>query len=103
MHTKINTHQNDPNFLPHVIRPKNNIGMQHKHLELSWNLTHAITRKSKHISRINISAKYKIVINSPKVYFGIKRQHAEVVHKSLIIFCYKNHLDRFCRKRKQFL
>jgi hypothetical protein len=28
--------------------------------------------------------------------FGIKRQHEEVVHKSLIILSYKNHLDKFC-------
>jgi hypothetical protein len=36
----------------------------------------------RHISRINISDKYKIVINSPEVHFGIKRQHAEVGHKN---------------------
>jgi hypothetical protein len=103
MHTKTNTHQNDPNFLPHVIWSKTKLGMQHKHLELLWNLTHAIIKKNKHISRINIYVKYKIVINSPKVYFGIKRQHAEVGHKNLIICGYKNHLDRFFRNRKQFL
>jgi hypothetical protein len=32
---------------------------------------------------------YKIVINSPEVHLGIKRQHAEVGHKNLIIFSYK--------------
>jgi hypothetical protein len=32
MHTKINTHQNDPNFLTHSIRYKTNLGMQHTHL-----------------------------------------------------------------------
>jgi hypothetical protein len=37
--------------------------------------------KNKHISRINISDNYKIVIYLPKVHFGIKRQHAEVGHK----------------------
>jgi hypothetical protein len=42
--------------------------------------------KIKCISRINISDKYKIVINSPEVGFGIKRSHAEVEHKNLIIF-----------------
>jgi hypothetical protein len=41
-------------------------------------LTYAITKKNKHISRINISDNYKIVINSPRVHFGIRRQHAEV-------------------------
>jgi hypothetical protein len=79
------------------------LGMQHIHLELLWILTYAIIKKNKHISRINISGNYKIGINSPKVYFGIKRQHAEVGHKNLIIFIYKNHLDRFCIKRKQFI
>jgi hypothetical protein len=34
MHTKINTHQNDLNFLTHVIRSKTSLGMQHAHLEL---------------------------------------------------------------------
>jgi hypothetical protein len=66
-------------------------------------LTYAITKKSKHISKINISDDYKNVINSPDVYFGITRPHAEVGHKNLIIFSYKNHLDRFCIKRKQFI
>jgi hypothetical protein len=30
-------------------------------------------QKNKHISRINISGKNKIVINSPEVHFGIER------------------------------
>jgi hypothetical protein len=73
MHTKINTQQNDPNFLTQVIWTKPKLGMQHIHLELLGNLIYAITKKIKHISRINISDNYKIVINSPKVHFGIKR------------------------------
>jgi hypothetical protein len=47
--------------------------------------------------------KNKIVISSPEVHFGIKRQYAEVRRKNLLIFSYKNHLDRFCIKRKQFI
>jgi hypothetical protein len=43
-------------------------------------------QENKHISRINISGIYKIVTNSPEVHFGIKRQHAEVGNKNLIIF-----------------
>jgi hypothetical protein len=58
-------------------------------------LTYAITKKNKHISRINIYDKYKFVINSPEVHFGITRRNAEVGHKNLIIFSYKNYLDRF--------
>jgi hypothetical protein len=66
-------------------------------------LSYLISKKIKHISRINISDNHKIVINSTEVYFGITRQHAEVGHKNIIIFGYKNHLGRFCRNGKQFL
>jgi hypothetical protein len=59
--------------------------------------------KNKPISRINISDNYKIVINSQEADFGIKRQHAEVDHKNIIFFSYKNHLDRFCINIKQFI
>jgi hypothetical protein len=102
MHTKIITHQNDPNFLTHVICSKTNLGMQHIHLELSRILSYAFTKKNKHKSRINISGNYKIVINSREVYFGITRQHAKVGHKNIIIFGYKNHLGIFCRNGIQF-
>jgi hypothetical protein len=51
---------------------------------------------------MNISDNPKIVFNSPEMYFGIKRQHAEVRHKNIIICGYKNHLGRFCRNGKQF-
>jgi hypothetical protein len=75
-HTMINayknTHQNDLNFLTHDLWSKTRLGMQHIHLELLWILSQAITKKIKHISRINIPDNYKIVINSPEVHFGIK-------------------------------
>jgi hypothetical protein len=86
MHTKINKHQNDPNFLAHDLRSKTRLGMPHMHLELLWILSYAITKENKHISRINISVNHKIVINSLKVHFRIQTQHAEVGHKNLIIF-----------------
>jgi hypothetical protein len=73
MHTKINTHQKDPNFLTHVIWSKPKLGMQHIHLELLWILSYAFSKKDKHISIIIISGNYKIVINSAEVHFGIKR------------------------------
>jgi SNF family Na+-dependent transporter len=38
-------------------------------------LSYAITKKNKHILRINISDNYKIAINSPGVHFGIERHH----------------------------
>jgi hypothetical protein len=82
MHTKINIHPKDSIFLTHVIWSKTRLGMQHIHLELLWILTYAITKKSKHISRINIADNYKIMINSPEVHFVRKRQHAEVGHKT---------------------
>jgi hypothetical protein len=86
MHTKINTHQNDPNFLTHVIWFKTSLVVQHIHLELLWNLSYVFAKKNKHNSRINISANYKIVLNSPEVCFGIRRQCAQVGCKNLIIF-----------------
>jgi hypothetical protein len=82
MHTKINTHQHDPNFLTHDLWSKTNLGMQHIHLELLWILSYVFTKKIRLISRINISGNYKIVINSPEVDFGIQRYHAEVGHKT---------------------
>jgi hypothetical protein len=66
-------------------------------------VSYAFSKKIKHISRINISDNHKIVINSPEVYFGITRQHAEVGAKNITIFGYKNHLGRFYRNEKQFL
>jgi hypothetical protein len=65
-------------------------------------LSYAFTKKNKHKSRINVFGRYKSVINSPKVYFGIARQHAEVEHKNIIIFGYKNHPGRFCKKGNNF-
>jgi hypothetical protein len=56
-----------------------------------------------HKLRINISDHPKIMINSPEVCFGIARQHAQVGHKNINIFSYKNHLGRFCINGKQFI
>jgi hypothetical protein len=56
-----------------------------------------------HKIRINISDKPKIMINSPEVCFDITRQHAQVGHKNINIFNYKNHLGRFCINGKQFI
>jgi hypothetical protein len=43
------------------------------------------------------------MINSPEVCFHITRQHAQVGHKNINTFSYKNHLDRFCIIGKQFI
>jgi hypothetical protein len=102
MHTKINIQQNDSNFLTHDLW-STKLVMQHIHLELLYIRSYAFTKKIKHISRINISDNYNIVINSLEVHFGIKRQLAEVGHKNLSIFIYKNHLNRFCINIKQFI
>jgi hypothetical protein len=86
MHTKINTQQNDPNFLTHVIWSKTSLGMQHIHLELLWNLSYVFSKKNKHNSRINISFNYKIAINSQEVCFVIAIKCAQVGCKPLTIF-----------------
>jgi hypothetical protein len=56
-----------------------------------------------HKLRINISGHPKIMIHSSELCFGITRQHAQVGHKNINIFSYKNHLGRFCIKGKQFI
>jgi hypothetical protein len=43
------------------------------------------------------------MINSPEVHLGIARSHAEVEHKNLFIFIYKNHLGRNNLNTKQFI
>jgi hypothetical protein len=43
---------------------------------------------------------YKIVINSPEMCFGIKRQFADVDCKNLIIFSYKNSFMRILQNWK---
>jgi hypothetical protein len=83
---KLIAQQNDPNFLTHVITFKSSLVVQHIHLELLWNLSCAILKKNKHNSRIIISGIHKIVIKSPQVCLGIKRQCAKVGCKNLIIF-----------------
>jgi hypothetical protein len=83
---KINIPQNDPNFLTHVTWSKTSLVVQHIYLKFIWNLSCAFSKQNKHNSRINIYVNYKIVINSPEVCFGIKRQCAKVGCKNLIIF-----------------
>jgi hypothetical protein len=56
-----------------------------------------------HKSRINISVRPKIMINSQAVYFGITRQCAQVELKNINIFSKKNHLGSFYRKGKQLI
>jgi hypothetical protein len=85
MHTKIITHQNDPNFLTHAIWPKTSLVVRHIYLELLWNLSYEVLRKIKHNSRIIISLIFKIVINSPEVCFGMKIQCAQVELKNIDI------------------
>jgi hypothetical protein len=56
-----------------------------------------------HNLRINISVRPKIMINSQDVYFGIKRQCAQVELKNINVFSKKNPLGSFCRKGKEFI
>jgi hypothetical protein len=56
-----------------------------------------------HKSRITISVKPKIMINSQDVNFGIARQCAQVEVKNINIFSKEKSLCKFCRVGKQFL
>jgi hypothetical protein len=56
-----------------------------------------------HKSRIIISVKPKIKINSQDVYFGITRQCAQVELKNINISSKKNHLGSFYKNGKQFI
>jgi hypothetical protein len=60
MHTKINKHPNDSNFLTQVLGSKTNLGMQHIHLKLPLILGYSFTNKIKHISRLNTSVIIKL-------------------------------------------
>jgi hypothetical protein len=77
--------------------------MQQALLEQPLILHYYFTKENKHISRINTSDHSKIVIHSPEVCLDIKRPHAEVGHKNMIIFSYKNYLDRIYINGKQFI
>jgi hypothetical protein len=56
-----------------------------------------------HKSRLIISVKPKIMINSQDVHFDISRQCAQVELKNKNIFNKKNHLGSFCKKGKEFI
>jgi hypothetical protein len=56
-----------------------------------------------HKSRIIISVNPKFMINSQDVYFGLKRQCAQVGLNNINIFSMKNHLCSSARYRKTFL
>jgi hypothetical protein len=55
-----------------------------------------------HNLRLIISDKPKILINSPELCFDIARQQAQVGHKNINMFSYKNHLGSGI-KGKQFI
>jgi hypothetical protein len=55
-----------------------------------------------HKSRIIISGKPKIMINSQDVHFDISRQCAQVELKKNI-FNKKHHLGSYCRNGKEFI
>jgi hypothetical protein len=103
MHTKLNRHQNDPISLIHALWSKTSLRDQQVHLKTLLILLHKFTNEIMHKLRIIISDKPKIMINSLEVCFDITRQHAQVGHKNINIFSYKNHLGSFCKKGKQFI
>jgi hypothetical protein len=56
-----------------------------------------------HKSRIIISVKPKIMINSQEVHLDITRQCAQVELKNINIFNKKNHLGSYCRNGREFI
>jgi hypothetical protein len=56
-----------------------------------------------HKSRLIISVKPKIMINSQEVHFDITRQCAQVELNNINIFNRKNHLSSYCRNGKEFI
>jgi hypothetical protein len=56
-----------------------------------------------HKSKIIISVKPQIMINSQDVYFDIARQCAQVELLNINIFKKINHLGSFCKKGKEFI
>jgi hypothetical protein len=56
-----------------------------------------------HKSRLIISVKPKIMINSHEVHFDITRQCAQVELKNINIFSKKNHLGSYCMNGKEFI
>jgi hypothetical protein len=60
--------------------------VQHIYLELLRNLSYECLKEIKHNSRIIISGIYQIVINSPEVCFGMKRQCAQVELRNINSF-----------------
>jgi hypothetical protein len=56
-----------------------------------------------HKSRLIISVKPKIMLNSQDVHLDITRQYAQVELKNINIFSRKNHLFRSGRNGKTFL
>jgi hypothetical protein len=56
-----------------------------------------------HKLKIIISVKPKIKINPQEVCFDIKRQCAQVGHKNINSFSYKNHLGSFYSNGQQFI
>jgi hypothetical protein len=71
MHTKINKALLDPSFLSLVLWSKTKLSNQHIHLGLLYNLSYAITYKTKHKTIINIYITGKIMVNLPEVHFSI--------------------------------
>jgi hypothetical protein len=56
-----------------------------------------------HKTRLIISVKPKIMINSQDVHFGITRQCAQVELKNINISNKKNHLRSYYRNGKEFI
>jgi hypothetical protein len=66
-------------------------------------MPYPFAKENMHKSRIIISVKPKIMINSQDVNFDISRQCAQVELKNINIFNKTNHLGSFCKNGKEFI
>jgi hypothetical protein len=66
-------------------------------------LPYPFAKENMHKSRIIISGKSKMMINSQDVHFDISRQCAQVEFQNINIFNKKNHLGSFCKNGKEFI
>jgi hypothetical protein len=62
----------NPNFVLHMLWSKTSLNNQQPLLDLFWILIHAFMTKNKHKLGNNSSSRDKIMVNSPKVHFGIR-------------------------------
>jgi hypothetical protein len=61
----------NPNFLLHMLWSKTSLNNQQTHMDLFYIWIYAFMNKNKHKLGNNISSRDQIMVNSPKMHFGI--------------------------------